>query len=45
MTMVRPGGSQQIVAGAPPMPMLDVTPAPEAEPVHHVRDEPEADVG
>jgi hypothetical protein len=35
-----------LVAHEPPqmMPMLDVTPAPEAEPLRHVRDDPEADV-
>jgi hypothetical protein len=42
IVIVQNDGSKQVVAGPPPMPMLDVTPAPEAEPARLVQDAPEA---
>jgi hypothetical protein len=38
-------GSGSLAEPPQQMPMLDVTPAPEAEPVRHVRDDPKVDVG
>jgi hypothetical protein len=43
IVIVQRDGSQDVVAGPPPAPLIEITPAAEAEPVRHVVDDPEAD--